>query len=81
LFEGSLRNWMTRLTEELKGINATIKNAQHIRASVILHWIKMYGKRQVQYMAGHRWIGSTQNYEVQEMDSLTDLLTKHHPFS
>jgi len=80
LFEGSLRNWITRLMDEIKGINPQIKNAQHIRASVILHWIKMYGKRQVQYMAGHRWISSTQNYEVQEMDSLTDLLAKHHPF-
>lgn len=81
LFEGSLRNWITRLIDELKGINTQIKNAQHIRASVILHWIKMYGKREVQYMAGHRWISSTQNYEVQELDSLTDLLAKHHPFS
>ncbi|HEY4799631.1 MAG TPA: tyrosine-type recombinase/integrase, partial [Bacteroidia bacterium] len=81
LFEGSVRNWITRLMDELKGINPAIKNAQHIRASVILHWIKMYGKRQVQYMAGHRWISSTQNYEVQELDSLTDLLAKHHPFS
>jgi site-specific recombinase XerD len=81
LFEGSFKNWITRLTDELKGINTQVKNAQHIRASVILHWIKMYGKRQVQYMAGHRWISSTQNYEVQELDSLTDQLMKHHPFS
>ena len=81
LFEGSIRNWITRLTNELKGINTIIKNGQHIRASVILHWIKMYGKRQVQYMAGHRYINSTERYEMQEMDSLTDLLTKHHPFS
>jgi site-specific recombinase XerD len=81
LFEGSIRNWVTRLTDELKGINPTIKNAQHIRASVLLHWIKMYGKRQVQYMAGHRWISSTERYEVQELDSLNDSLAKHHPFS
>ncbi|HET6244522.1 MAG TPA: hypothetical protein VFF35_08400 [Bacteroidia bacterium] len=41
----------------------------------------MYDKRQVQYMAGHKWISSTENYEVQELTGLTDLLTKHHPFS
>lgn len=81
LFEGSLRNWINRLIDELRGINPQIKNAQHIRASVILHWIRMYGKRQVQYMAGHKYISSTQNYEVQELDSLTDLLARHHPFS
>lgn len=81
LFEGSVNNWMFRLANELKGINPMIKNAQHVRASVVLHWIKMYDKRQVQYMAGHRYINSTKHYEVQEMDSLTDMLTKYHPFS
>jgi site-specific recombinase XerD len=79
--EVNVHNLVFALVSELKGINPQIKNAQHIRASVLLHWIKMYGKRQVQYMAGHRWISSTQNYEVQELDSLTDLLAKHHPFS
>lgn len=81
LFAGSIHNLMAWLMDELKGINSMIKNAQHIRASVVLHWIKMYDKRQVQYMAGHRYINSTQHYEVQEMDSLTDMLTKYHPFS
>ena len=32
-------------------------------------------------MAGHRYISSMQYYEVQELDSLTDMLTKHHPFA
>jgi len=71
-------NW---LLGELRGINPVIRNVQHIRASVFLHWLKMYDKRQVQYMAGHRYISSMQYYEVQELDSLTDMLTKHHPFS
>lgn len=81
LFAIGINNTMAYLLNELKGINPAIKNAQHIRASVILHWIKMYDKRKVQFMAGHRYISSTQYYEVQEMDSLTDMLTKHHPFS
>ncbi len=71
-------NW---LLGELKGLNPVIRNVQHIRASVFLHWLKMYDKRQVQYMAGHRYISSMQYYEVQELDSLTDMLTKHHPFA
>jgi integrase/recombinase XerD len=68
------------LTEELKGINPQIKNAQHIRASVILYWLKQYNKRQVQYMAGHKYIDSTERYAVQQTDTLKDLLVKHHPF-
>jgi site-specific recombinase XerD len=80
LFAGNLHNIINLLFEELKGINLQIKNAQHIRASVILHWLRQHNKRQVQYMAGHKYIGSTEMYEVQEMESLTDALSKHHPF-
>jgi integrase/recombinase XerD len=80
LLPGNLHNIVNLLAEELKGINPVIKNALHIRSSVILHWIKQHNKRQVQYMAGHKYIGSTERYEVQELETLTDQLTKHHPF-
>ena len=80
LFAGNLHNTVSLLLEELKGINPQIKNAQHIRASVILYWLRQHNKRQVQYMAGHKYIHSTEAYEVQELETLTDQLTKHHPF-
>jgi integrase/recombinase XerD len=81
LFAGNLHNTVCLLIEELKGINPQIKNAQHIRASVILYWLRQYNKRQVQYMAGHKYINSTEMYEVQELETLTSQLAKHHPFS
>ena len=80
LLPGNLHNTVSLLSEELKGINPQIKNAQHIRASVILYWLRQHNKRQVQYMAGHKYINSTEAYEVQELETLTDQLTKHHPF-
>jgi site-specific recombinase XerD len=80
LFAGNLHNIINLLLEELKGINPQIKNGQHIRASVILYWLRQHNKRQVQYMAGHKYIHSTEAYEVQELETLTDQLEKHHPF-
>jgi integrase len=80
LFGASCYDIMQALIEELKGINLIIKNAQHIRASVILYWLKQYNKRQVQYMTGHKYIDSTERYAVQQTDTLKDLLMKHHPF-
>ena len=80
LLPGNLHNTISLLSEELKGINPQIKNAQHIRASVILYWLRQHNKRQVQYMAGHKYIHSTEAYQVQELETLTDQLTKHHPF-
>jgi site-specific recombinase XerD len=80
LFGARCADIVQHLIEELKGINPTIKNAQHIRASVILYWLKQYNKRQVQYMAGHKYIDSTERYALQQTDTLTGLLAKHHPF-
>jgi integrase/recombinase XerD len=80
LFGANCTDIMRWLIEELKGIQPKIKNARHIRASVMLYWLKQYNKRQVQYMTGHRYIDSTEKYALQQTDTLTDLLTKHHPF-
>ncbi len=80
LFGARCADIVQNLMEELKGINPGIKNAQHIRASVILYWLKQYNKRQVQYMAGHKYIDSTEKYALQQTDTLTGLLAKHHPF-
>lgn len=80
LIPGNIYAHVKYVTNSLKGINPAIKNALHIRASVILYWLKLYNKRQVQYMIGHRYIDSTEKYAVQETETLTDQLTKHHPF-
>lgn len=80
LLPGNLHNTVGVLTQELKGLHPSLKNAQHIRASVILHWLRQHNKRQVQYMAGHKYIDSIERYKVQELQSLTDALNRHHPF-
>src|SRR6266498_3559857 len=46
LLPGDLHNIICLLAEELKGINGKIKNALHIRSSVILHWLRQHSKRQ-----------------------------------
>jgi site-specific recombinase XerD len=80
LLPGNVHNIVQLLMEALKGIHPQIRNAQHIRGSVILHWLRRHNKRQVQYMAGHKYIHSTEAYAVQALTTLTDQLTKHHPF-
>ena len=80
LFPGSMRNIILQLVEESQGINPVITNALDIRGSVIINWLKQHNKRQVQYMAGHKYISSTKAYALQELDTLQDELSKHHPF-
>lgn len=81
LIPGHLYNLTQLLLNQVKGINQKIHNASQLRTSIIIHWLKVYGKRQAQYMAGHKYISSTEKFELQEIDSLTDTLLKHHPFS
>lgn len=81
LVPGNINNHISSLMQELKGLNQNIYKASQLRASIIIHWIKSYGKRQAQYMAGHKYISSTERFELQELDSLTDTLLRHHPFS
>jgi site-specific recombinase XerD len=80
LISGSTRNIMIQLVAQLQGLNPAITNALHIRASVILNWLKIHSKREVQYKAGHKHISSTEKYAEQELDGLEDQLSKHHPF-
>ena len=60
-------------------INYTIKNAQQIRASVISNWLKDYNIREVQYMAGHQYISSTERYLQDDLEGLQEMIEKLHP--
>lgn len=80
LFRENIVGIVDWVLEELKGINPMIYSINQLRASVIMNWIKVYGKRKAQYLAGHKYINSTEKYEHQNIDGLTDLLKKHHPF-
>ena len=60
-------------------INLT--NVAQIRASVISNWLKYYNIRQVQYMAGHKFVSSTEAYRTDNIELLQEELKKHHPLS
>ncbi|BAV06182.1 site-specific tyrosine recombinase [Filimonas lacunae] len=81
LFDCNARNAVYTIMDELKGINPVVQNAAHIRSSVILNWLRKHNKRQVQYMAGHKYITSTEHYEQQELTKLTSQLERYHPLS
>jgi site-specific recombinase XerD len=63
----------------LRKINSRIKNLDQIRASVITQWLKQYDLRKVQYLAGHKFVSSTEDYKANVIDELQDDVTKFHP--
>lgn len=72
-------NLMQKFMQKLKQKNPNIDNAKQIRTSVITHWLKNYNLRQVQYMAGHRYVSSTEAYLVNDIDDLLEDIGKYHP--
>lgn len=57
----------------------TIKDSRQLKASVIMNWLKQYNIRQVQYMAGHKSIRSTEQYRNQDLTDLSKQLDLFHP--
>lgn len=72
-------NVMHSLMKSLKQKNIKIKSIKQIRASVITAWLQQYNLRQVQYMAGHRYVSSTEAYQANNIIELQEEIFKHHP--
>jgi len=75
----SLSNFMTQLMIKVRKINPSVKNAKQIRASVITKWVKMYNLRKAQYLAGHRYISTTEDYLQNDMEGLKEEIGQFHP--
>jgi len=74
-----LRSTLLHMFRNLRRDHPEIQNAKQIRSSVITHWLKHYNLRQVQYMAGHKYVSSTERYQMNNLDKLQGQLEKFHP--
>lgn len=76
---GSLQIWKS-LGRDIRQVHSNFINFKQVRTSVITHWLTQYNLREVQYMAGHRYVSSTEAYLVNELDGLSEDIEKFHPF-
>ena len=67
------------ILKKLKQYNTKVTNNSHIRASVIVGWLKQYNIREVQQMAGHRHICSTESYKQDNLENLQKVIQNLHP--
>jgi len=56
-------------------------NAQQVRRSLIVHWLKTKDIREVQYMAGHRYVSSTFKYGERNLEELLEEIERIHPLN
>jgi len=77
--QSKIQDIVSRLAERLKKQYPEIKGSRHIRSSVIMNWLKTHHIRQVQYMAGHRRVSSTEKYQKEDLHDLAQQLNRYHP--
>lgn len=75
----NLKSSLLHMFRNIKNENPLISSAKRIRTSVIIHWLKSYNLRQVQYMAGHKYVSSTERYQANNLEGLKNSLDKYHP--
>jgi len=76
-----LHNAIGKLLQQLKKLNKKVSSLNQIRTSVITNWLKVYNLREVQYMAGHRYVSSTEAYQINDLEGLQEDINKYHPLS
>ncbi len=69
------------INKRLKKYNNKVKDLKQIRASVITNWLGQYNLRKVQYLAGHRYISSTERYVQDDLENLHEIVNNFHPIS
>jgi integrase/recombinase XerD len=77
----NIKNSLWHLFKAIKKTYPDITSAEQIRKSVIVNWLKRYNLRQVQYMAGHKYVSSTERYQSNNLENLQSKLEKYHPLN
>ena len=75
----NFNNIMAKLIKSVQAKHPKIKDTKQIRTSVITNWLKIHNLRKVQYMAGHRYVSSTEAYQLNNIEELQDDIKKYHP--
>jgi integrase/recombinase XerD len=77
----NIKNSLLHMFKGLQQENPQVTSPKQIRSSVITWWLKNYNLRQVQYMAGHKYVSSTERYQLNNLDKLQGRLEKLHPLN
>lgn len=73
-------NMQSVMLRNIKRYMPHIKSINQIRISVIAEWVKKTNLREAQYLAGHRYVSSTELYQQTNMEDLKKDVQAFHPF-
>lgn len=73
------QQYMETFKRRARKINPHFINFKQVRTSVITHWLAQHNLRQVQYMAGHKYVSTTESYLVNQVEDLQADIDLFHP--
>ena len=76
--KNSIRSILNQLNLKLPKLTYH-PNLRLIRTSVIKNWLKVHDLRKTQYLAGHRYISSTERYVTKDLQHLKNKVIEFHP--
>lgn len=76
-----MKDSLRELIKTIRKKYTELKHYRQIRNSVISEWLKRYPIREVQYMAGHNSITSTERYRQANVHDLQLALQLYHPLN
>ncbi|MCE2963756.1 MAG: tyrosine-type recombinase/integrase [Chitinophagales bacterium] len=74
-----VQNVFQSLLKALKKCYPKLQDMKQIRASVISDWLQKYNLRKAQYLAGHRYVSSTEAYLGNDISELQNNIKQYHP--
>jgi site-specific recombinase XerD len=72
---------LKRLIAKVRKQNNNITSFEQVISSVYTVWLSKFNLREVQYMAGHRYVSSTERYKQADLKGLQEELSRFYPMS
>lgn len=79
--KNKLTDTVSGIIKKLKRINHKVENLHQLRSSVIVNWLDKYNLREVQIMAGHKSISTTERYVQEDLKQLQEVINNYHPLT
>ena len=77
--QGQLKELFKQVKEQAREINLDVVRFGQLRTSRLTLWVRQYGLRKAQYLAGFKRVDTIERYRQQDTEDLSEYVKKYHP--
>ena len=79
LYRLCIDHLIKQVKAQAQALGVDVLRFNQLRQSRLTLWIRQYGLRQAQYMAGFKRVGNVERYRQQDTEDLREYVRKYHP--